>query len=208
MNILITCALPVEFNVARNQLGLRETTNRKDRPRIGIRKNISLIYTGIGKINTAISLYEYLKVSSPHLVIDSGTCGSLRSDIKIGDIIVSNRCLNYFNINNSDKLYSSKKEGIEPILPSIRVDDYIIASIEDSITTDDFKTKLVGNDASVVSWETSSVFAVCDKIGIPCISIRGVTDMCDGYTYKDFKLNKVEVCKKLYNFVKTHCMSI
>lgn len=208
MNIVITCALPVEFNEARNQFGLKEITTKKDSPRIGIKDNITIICTGIGKLNTVISLFKYLADNKPGIVIDSGTCGSLCSEIKISDIVVSNNCRDYFNINNPNKLYSYKKETIESLIPSIIVSDYIMASLEESIISDNFKRVLLDKGASLVSWETSSVFAVCDNLGIPYVSIRGVTDMCNGNTYRDFKLNKHEVCKKLYNSVKTICISI
>ena len=62
---LIVCALADEFNI--------ET------------EIFSLLYTGVGKVNAAISLTEYILLNKkPSYVINYGTAGSKR--IKVGRI--------------------------------------------------------------------------------------------------------------------------
>lgn len=208
MNILITCPLPLEFNVARNQLGLKEVTAKKDKPRVAKKENITLVCTGIGKINTLLHLYEYLTLNHPDLVIETGTCGSVNPKIGINHIISSYKCMDFFNIGSLNVHYVENKERIESMLEPILLSEYVIASMEKSVVSKEDSYKIADSGADIVTWETSSVFAICNKLNIPVVAIRGVTDMCNNNTFKDFKLNRVEVCKKLYNSVKTLCMSI
>ncbi|QEN03761.1 hypothetical protein EW093_03280 [Thiospirochaeta perfilievii] len=208
MEIVITCALPFEFNSAKNELGLREETLKGDLPRVAKKDHVTLIYTGLGKVNTLINLYENLLNLKDLVVIDTGTCGSLNNKLHPLDIVTINRSLEFYNYETVGKKYSIKKEGLLTIFNNLEFDDYINASIEDSVSDPKKRNLLVDRGCSVVSWETSSVFEVCNKLKIPCFSKRVITDNCDENTFKDFKNNKSEACKKLYISVKKLCKGI
>lgn len=209
MRILLTCALPTEFNEARNQLSLREITSKKDRPRIAISDNITLLCTGIGKINTLVSLLSYLVENTPDIVIDTGTCGSLVPDISVMDIIISIESIDFYSqLFMGESVKMDNIEEIKNILPGINIGSEVVASIESSITNSQERDELSKTGASIVTWETSSVFSFCSKLKIPFLSIRGVTDSCNENTFIEFKAIKVVLCKKLYNSVKMICMGI
>ncbi len=208
MKIVITCALPLEFNEARNQLGLKEITTKSDSPRIALSGGIHLVYTGIGKANTTINLFDYLKAVKPDLVIDSGTCGSLTDNIIPLDIVVSTASIEFYSYNLRGRSFLGDKPIIKALLSEIEISDHLVASIEDSVVSQEHKKKLLDNGASIVTWETSTIFCLCAKFDIPFVSIRGVTDSCNESTHMDFKKNRVEVCKILYNSVKKLCKGI
>lgn len=207
MRIVLTCALSTEFNEARNQLGLKEFTSKKDLPRIASKGELSLVYTGIGKVNTILNLSDYLISTRPGLVIDTGTCGSLTDALKPLDILYSYKSLEYYDIEKRGKLINNI-ELVTPILPAYYLNKNTVATIEKSICSTTDREKLHGSGAVAVTWETSAVFALCERLSIPALSIRGVTDSCNVDTFKDFKTNGVKVCKKLYNSVKTFIISI
>ncbi len=209
MKILICCALPLEFNEARNQLKLKELTTKKDLPRIASSGNIDLLCTGPGKVNSSVNLYSYLLNNNPDLVIDTGTCGSLSEKIKTMEIVVSGNAIEFFSPEiTGSKIVNNCLEDVKKILPKIIFDDITIATLEDKVNNINIVNKLIKQETSVVTWETSSIFYVCSKLKIPFISIRGVTDSCNENTDIDFKANRIVLCKKLYNYVKNLCIGI
>ncbi|OQY40064.1 MAG: hypothetical protein B6229_02645 [Spirochaetaceae bacterium 4572_7] len=199
---MITCALALEFNEARNQLGLEEITTKKDIPRIAQNRNITLVYTGIGKINSSIHLSKILTQSSFDLVIDSGTCGSLKENIKPFDIVISKKTIDFYNLKQRGTEFNSNYKG------NILSNDTTVGSIESSITTSNSVDMLKNMGVDIVTWESAAIFAVSKNFNTEVISIRGVTDSCNGNTISDFKQNRVKVCKKLYNRIKTFCNSV
>ncbi len=202
MKIVITCSLPSEFNEARNQLGLKEKTLKKDCPRIAQLGDLTLVFTGIGKTNSVLNLLPYLMNFTPELIIDSGTCGSLKDEINPYDIVISSKSIEYYGVDNQGETIISENNF------SIAKTDNIVASLEQSVTDPDIVKKLQLSGASIVTWETSSIFKIGKKLSVPVVSIRGVTDNCNQDTFADFKKNRVEVCKKLYNSIKTVCIGI
>lgn len=207
MKIVLTCALSTEFNEARNQLELREITEKKDLPRIAKKDDLFLVYTGIGKVNTILNLSDFLNKCKPDLVIDTGTCGSLTDNLKPLEVLYSYKSVEFYDIDKRGRLYDNVAKALK-ILPSYFVNKNIIATVEKSISEESDRNHLHNSGAVAVTWETSAVFALCEKLNIPAISIRGVTDSCNADTFKDFKLNGVQVCKKLYSSVKTFVMSV
>lgn len=211
MIILISCALPSEFNEARNQIGLKEITTKKDRPRIAIKDNITLICTGIGKINSIISLQSAISELQikPDIIIDTGTCGSLENKFKIFDIITSVDVVDFYNLETPGNCIKNREtKKIVELLPKLTIGIEVIASIEKNIVCELEREYLIKNRCNIVTWETSSIFSYCLKFNIPFISIRAVTDYCNDNTFKNFKENCTTACKKLYNYVKINCIGI
>lgn len=210
-NILITCPLPLEFNEARNQLGLKEITTKKEHPRIAKGKGIILILSGIGKINSIISVNDILKKleNKPDIVIDTGTCGAISKDIKIFDLVTSITAIDYYNIDMKGLLIKNCNiELLNDIIPKLNIGRRVVSSIENSINKEEMRDKLYKKGSDIVTWETSAIFSLCKKENIPFVSIRVVSDNCNQDTYEDFKVNALEGCKKLYNYIKNICSGI
>lgn len=206
MNIVITTALPPEFNAARNALGLEEYTKKGELPRIAERGNISLILTSMGRDNAYKYLSNLLEKRRVDLVIDTGTCGSLIDDIDIGDIVFSQKVLTFDSSLQYEDVIESSEPLVNELIGSRKVG--CVSSVDKSITATEDRILLRDSGADIVTWETAGVFSAAKKHSIPFFSIRGVTDRCNGETFMDFKKNRVEVCKKLYNSVKILCKGI
>lgn len=202
MKILITCGLKSEYNEARNNLSLRETTIGKTFPRISEGKGLILVWTGIGKVNTAITLLRYIDSFKPDLIIDSGTCGSVSQLYNIKDIVISLESQEFFSISSPNETYSNLTLEEFNYLLNLKVTKTSkIASIEDSIDSDDKRYSLQKYECDCVSWESSTVFKIALQNKIKVISIRGVTDLCNNNTFNDFKKNRLVVCKRVYNYI-------
>ncbi|MBN2616786.1 MAG: hypothetical protein JXR64_00595 [Spirochaetales bacterium] len=208
MNILITCSLQFEFNEARNQLNLTEITSKKDIPRIAKKENITLLYTGIGKINAMSSLFEHLSKNSYDLVIDTGLAGSLNEKIEVKSIVICNQAIDFFADGYINQKVKFSEEFLKDLYSSIKITNYIVGSIETTVKNGYVKEQLIESEVDIVTWETSSIFKVCNQFNTNCLSIRAISDCCDENTEVSFKENKVELCKILYNYLKILCKSV
>ena len=68
MNILIVAATPQEVSPTRQYLAEKIYQRRK--------RNVDILITGVGLVNTTYNLSKYFSVNKPDLVIQSGIAGS------------------------------------------------------------------------------------------------------------------------------------
>ena len=76
-------------------------TNIKD-------KTIYILLSGVGSINTAISLTKLLNIIKPDIIINAGTAGSHGKKYNVGDIILAKEVI---NINSIETLFKEENEG-------------------------------------------------------------------------------------------------
>lgn len=76
MNILITAATQLELNLIQQKL--KSTKNN----------NISYLVTGIGMLQTAVSLCVFLNNNKPDWVIQIGIAGHFSDKCSIGDVVI------------------------------------------------------------------------------------------------------------------------
>ena len=66
-------------------------------------KEISLIISGIGKVNASLSTQLMIDKFSPEFVINFGTAGGLTNAVKVGDFYKINKCAQYdFDLSELD----------------------------------------------------------------------------------------------------------
>jgi nucleoside phosphorylase len=124
------------------------------------RKNVSILLTGIGRKNAEKSVREFLKDNSLHHVFTCGFAGALSPELETGDVI-------FFTADASmaQRLASA---GTTP------AKFHCAARIA---TTADEKTELrrtTGADA--VEMESETIQMVCRERGIPCATVRAISD--------------------------------
>ena len=86
MKILLVAATPLETEILRNDLQMKEI--RKDLFSFDSgRAQIHLLHTGIGMINTAFFLGDYLATNQPDLAINFGIAGSFDRQFALGDVV-------------------------------------------------------------------------------------------------------------------------
>ena len=92
------CALGVEVEGIVNQMkDIEEKTVAKityHKGDIG-GKEVVCCECGIGKVNAAMSTQIMIDLYHPDVIINSGIAGSLSGDIRIGDIVVSDDCVQH-----------------------------------------------------------------------------------------------------------------
>ncbi|HEY5043407.1 MAG TPA: hypothetical protein VIK53_15560 [Verrucomicrobiae bacterium] len=151
---------------------------------------ISILLTGIGRQNAEKSLREFLATNSPELVLTCGFAGGLNPELKLGDVV--------FEIPSS----SSRRESAqtetgnqsEPIY--IGCYDKLIASGAKpakifcadriAITGAEKKQLRTETGADAVEMESAAIHAICAERGIPCATVRVISDTANEDLPLDF----------------------
>ena len=124
------------------------------------KSGISILLTGIGRQNAEKSLREFLATHSPKLVLTCGFAGGLNPELKLGDII----------FETSDETLRTKLLGAEAKPLKFFCADRIATTVAE-------KKKLrAETGADAVEMESAAIHAVCRGRGIPCATIRVISD--------------------------------
>ena len=144
---------------------------------------ISILLTGIGRQNAEKSLREFLnscrsrgdetqikkELETPHvvsyepnLVLTCGFAGGLNPDLKLGDVV--------FEIGNR-----KSEIGNQLIAAGAKPAKFVCA---DRVATTVAEKKKLRDEtgADAVEMESSAIHAVCRERGIPCVTVRVISD--------------------------------
>ncbi|MCY1028637.1 5'-methylthioadenosine/adenosylhomocysteine nucleosidase [Mammaliicoccus sciuri] len=189
-------------------------------------KQVVLAQSGIGKVNAAITATLLINEFKPDLIINTGSAGSVDSELNIGDIIISNKVY-YHDVNatafgyklgqvpsmpefyeTDSKLIDLAKSSIEQldlngIVGEIATGDSFIGSIDQrKVIKSNFPT------ASVVEMEAGAIAQTCYQYNVPIIVTRAVSDLADkesDVTFEEFLkvacVNSSKIVKLLLNRV-------
>ncbi|MBK5277690.1 MAG: purine-nucleoside phosphorylase [Bacteroidia bacterium] len=151
-------------------------------------KSISIQGTGIGIPSTALYIHELIHSYGVRCIIRVGTCGAIRQDIKLGQVILANSSRtdsNTIHLLNKDKTFQPKADSS---LLTKAQKSAIELRIQ-TITGNVFSTDLFYSDDDPVRWnesihqgvigvdmETSVLYALGEKYNIQCLSILTVSD--------------------------------
>jgi nucleoside phosphorylase len=135
------------------------------------KSGVSILLTGIGRENAEKSLRNFLANNSPKIVLTCGFAGGLNPELKLGDVIFRINEPSTFNLQPSTF-------GAKPA--KIFCADRIATTVAE-------KKKLrdeTGADA--VEMESAAIHAVCRERGIPCATVRVISDTADEDLPLDF----------------------
>jgi nucleoside phosphorylase len=132
---------------------------------------ITILLTGIGRQNAEKSLREFLATHSPKLVLTCGFAGGLNPDLKVGEVIFEIPQPSTFNLQLSTC-------GATPA--KIFCADRIATTVAE-------KKKLrAETGADAVEMESAAIHVVCRERGIPCATIRVISDTANEDLPLDF----------------------
>ncbi|ASE34000.1 5'-methylthioadenosine/adenosylhomocysteine nucleosidase [Mammaliicoccus sciuri] len=189
-------------------------------------KQVVLAQSGIGKVNAAITATLLINEFKPDLIINTGSAGSVDSELNIGDIIISNKVY-YHDVNatafgyklgqvpsmpefyeTDNELIDLAKSSIEQldlngIVGEVATGDSFIGSIDQrKVIKSNFPT------ASVVEMEAGAIAQTCYQYNVPIIVTRAVSDLADkesDVTFEEFLkvacVNSSKIVKLLLNRV-------
>ena len=139
------------------------------------KSGITILITGIGCKNAEKSVREFLANNSPKLVLTCGFAGGLNRDLKVGEVVFE---LSEHQIPNFKLQERFLDAGAKPA--KFFCADRIATTIAE-------KKKLreeTGADA--IEMESETIHAVCRERGIPCATIRAISDTAEEDLPLDF----------------------
>ena len=158
-------------------------------------KSLIVARSGIGKVNSGAMTQYIIDTYKPDLIINSGCAGSLRSDIKIMDVVISTyvtyhdfkplRIMNFSVPDNGHIIANNTLIKIaEEAIGKLENEHYHLGAIcsGDSFVTNEKMRDQIREEtgASAVDMESGSIGHICRLNNIPFVSIRTISDFADG----------------------------
>ena len=204
------CALAVEVEGIANMMDNKEentvakiTYTKGD---IG-GKEVVCCECGVGKVNAAMSTQIMIDLYHPDVIINSGIAGSLSGDIRIGDIVVSDDCVQHdmdgtemgdppgeIWFNDERRIYipadrdtADKLIAACRTLPDISVFRGRIASGDTFVAAHERRQRIADMfEALACEMEGAAVGCVCYRNGVPFAILRSISDDFNNNEFMDF----------------------
>ena len=124
------------------------------------KSGVAIVIVGIGRVNAEKSIREFLAVNSPAQVFTCGFAGGLNPELKLGDV----------RFETADASLGSRL-----IAASAKPATFFCA---DRIATTVAEKKQLRSEtgADMVEMESAAIHAVCRERGIPCATVRVISD--------------------------------
>jgi adenosylhomocysteine nucleosidase len=136
------------------------------------RPSVFTVIVGIGRQNAEKSVRSFLASNSPELVLTCGFAGGLNPDLKLGDVIFE---LSTLNIQPSTRLLAAGAKSAK-----------IFCADRIATTVAEKKALRAETGADAVEMESAAIHAVCAERGIPCVTVRVISDTADEDLPLDF----------------------
>jgi adenosylhomocysteine nucleosidase len=145
---------------------------------------VILMQGGWGKISAAASVQYGIQVWQPEIVINLGTCGGLEGQVEKGTIVLAEETMVYDiyeqmgDRNAALAFYSVKMDlsWLKPPFPQ-PVRRGRLLSADRDILTEDVNGLIEDYGGFAADWESGAIAWVCQKNGIFCLILRGVSDL-------------------------------
>ena len=133
------------------------------------------IITGIGRRNAEKSVRSFLPAVSPALVLTCGFAGGLNPDLKVGDVVFEPPvpAVNYQKLTEA-----LLQAGASPAKFSCA--DRIATTVAEK------RALRAETGADAVEMESAAIHAVCRERGLPCATVRVISDTANEDLPLDF----------------------
>lgn len=168
-------------------------------------RSVLLVLSGIGLTNAASAAVRALTLVSPEIYLLAGTTGGLATKVQVGDVVVGTSA-SYANANSTifgyqpgqipqmPAIYESGKAELtlaEKLADTSQIPVHTGPVLSDNSfvlakAAEYYRQTFAG--ALAVDMETSAVAQVCHTLGVPWLSVRAVSDLCEP-TGESFHLN-------------------
>ena len=206
----LICALDVEVEGIKKLMNdITQSTVAKITYTKGVigDKEIVCCECGIGKVNAAMSAQIMIDLYHPEPIINSGIAGSLSADIRIGDIVISDDCVQHdmdatemgnphgeIQFNDelrtffpADKSVADALERACGILDGTGVFRGRIASGDVFVSAHDRRQWIADTfGALACEMEGAAVGTVCYRNGVPYAILRCISDDYNNNDFMDY----------------------
>jgi adenosylhomocysteine nucleosidase len=124
------------------------------------RNDVSILVTGIGRANSERTLREFLRTTTPRRVFTCGFAGGLDPKLQTGDVV-----------------FATTDAGLAEALSKSGARSATFACVDRIATTTIAKQMLrTSSQADAVEMESEVIHTVCQERGIPCATVRVISD--------------------------------
>jgi adenosylhomocysteine nucleosidase len=124
-------------------------------------QRVAKLITGIGRRNAEKSFRDFIQVKSPQRVFTCGFAGALNPALKLGDVI-------FFT---TDDTLRAKLEGLKVRAAKFHCAERVAITVAEKAELQ----RATGADA--VEMESEIIHAICREQGIPCATVRAISDV-------------------------------
>lgn len=169
-------------------------------------KEVVVVRSGIGKVNAAVCTQILVDNFSADCVINTGIAGSLKAQINIGDIVISEDVLHHdmdatgfgyapgqiprmdtLAFQADSRLTELAKAACAKVLPQIGVHVGRVASGDQFVSDRDTKKRIVQSfDAFCTEMEGAAIAQTAYLNQIPFLIIRAISDKADDSATMDY----------------------
>ena len=178
-------------------------------------QNVVIVRSGIGKVNAAVCTQILCDVFKVNAIINTGVAGSLKNEINIGDIVLSEDALQHdmdatgfgYDPGVIPRMEESIFKGDETLLklaqkvcqevnPDIQVFRGRVVSGDQFISDHDVKQRIVNSfGCFCTEMEGAAIAQTAWLNKIPYLVIRAISDKADGSAemdYSEFEMKAIE----------------
>ena len=153
------------------------------------KRDVDIIVTGVGRKNAEKSLREFLATNSPKLVLTCGFAGGLNPDLKLGEVVfeLTDRRGEFHEPQTEKKIRDSQSSSLrEKLLAAGAKPAKFFCADRITTTVAEKKRLRAETSADAVEMESGAIHAVCRERGIPCATVRVISDTANEDLPLDF----------------------
>ncbi|MBV2169583.1 MAG: 5'-methylthioadenosine/S-adenosylhomocysteine nucleosidase [Bdellovibrio sp.] len=163
-------------------------------------ENIPVLYTGIGKVNAALTAMDVIHKTKCKVMINLGTAGS--SKFKTHDLVEVSTFVQR-DMDISPLGFKVGETPFDPLPGGIELIPYFPELIKGVCGTgDSFETGAPKVSCDLVDMEGYALAKVCRKMGVQLISLKYITDGADHNAHNDWEANLVHGAKRLLEYYR------
>lgn len=163
-------------------------------------EKIPVFYTGIGKVNAALTAMDVIHRTQCKVLINLGTAGSSRFNthelIEVTGFVQRDMDLSPLGFKLGETPFDPLPDQID-LIPFFAELPRGVCS-----TGDNFETGVPKLHADLVDMEGFAIAKVCRKMGVQMISLKYITDGANHNAHNDWAANLVPGSKKLLEYYK------
>lgn len=181
---------------------LRDTPYLGMKSRIG-GKQLYVMNSGIGKVNAAAACTLLIAQYAPEIIVNIGIAGSVVSELRSGDVLVSDQCV-YYDV---DATVFGYQHGQVPRMPThyeslwrevekknhpdFRVEKGMLCTGDSFLSSSHpvEKVKQYFSNIMAIDMEGAAIGQICYQFGVPFLMIKGISDHVNEHSPKDSEKN-------------------
>jgi len=185
-------------------------------------KDVVIVRSGIGKVNAAVCTQILVDDFNVEYIINTGIAGSLKSEIDIADIVISDDVLHHdmdasgfgyalgqiprmetLSFKADAKLIALAKDSCAHVIPQVGVHIGRIVSGDQFISNKEVKDKIISNFSGYCTeMEGAAIAQTAYLNNVPFLILRAISDKADDSATMDYPTFEAQAIKNSVLLIK------